>query len=83
MNETPLTSKFQQILETVEALNLEDQEILIDILQKRFYQHKRQQLAQEIKEIRQEYQQGKVKFGTVADLMAELDSYCKRSLITI
>lgn len=35
------TSDFQQAIETVEKLSLEEQEILIDTLQKRLYQQRR------------------------------------------
>jgi hypothetical protein len=34
----------------------------------------RADLAQEIAEVRQEYAQGKVKFGSVADFLTELDN---------
>ena len=67
------TSAFQQVIESVESLSLEDQEILLDILQKRLHQKRRTNLTQEITEIRQEFTQGQVKFGSVDQFLKELD----------
>ena len=67
------TSAFQQAIETVEKLSLEEQEILLDTLQKRLHQRRRAILSQEIKEIRQELAEGKVKFGSVDQFLEELD----------
>jgi ABC-type Fe3+/spermidine/putrescine transport system ATPase subunit len=59
------SSAFQQAIESVESLSLEEQEILLDILQKRLHQQRRSNLTQEIREIRQEFTQGQVKFGSI------------------
>lgn len=67
------TSAFQQAIESVESLSLEEQEILLDIIQKRLHQQRRTNLTQEIKEIRQEFIQGQVKFGSVEQFLKELD----------
>ena len=67
------TVSFQQAIEIVESLSLEDQEMLLDVLLKRLAQQRRKILVQEIAEVRQEYAQGNVQFGSVTDLMAELD----------
>lgn len=67
------TSAFQQAIESVESLSLEEQEILLDILQKRLHQQRRNNLTQEIRETRQEFTQGKVKFGSVDQFLKELD----------
>ncbi|MBW4549587.1 MAG: hypothetical protein KME35_00440 [Aphanocapsa sp. GSE-SYN-MK-11-07L] len=67
------TSAFQQAIESVESLSIEDQEILLDIIQKRLQQKRRTQLGQEIKEIRQEFAEGKVKFGSVNQFLEQLD----------
>jgi hypothetical protein len=73
MSQTTNTSQFQQALETVETLSLEDQSLLLDILQKRLRQQRRNELVKEVAEVRQDYAQGNVKFGSIADFMAELD----------
>ncbi|MGB5631570.1 MAG: hypothetical protein WBM44_24670 [Waterburya sp.] len=66
-------SIFQQAVATVEALSIEDQTILIEIIQNRLRQKKRDQLKQEIEDVRQEYREEQVKFGSVEDFLAELD----------
>ncbi|AFZ27602.1 hypothetical protein Cylst_5601 [Cylindrospermum stagnale PCC 7417] len=73
MSNSSQTSSFQQVIEAVEAMALEDREILLDILQKRLYASRRSQLAGEVAEVRQDYAEGKVKFGSVDDFLAALD----------
>ena len=70
----PSISRFQQVIDAVESLSSDEQSALLTLLQKRLTQQKRVEIVQEITEVRQEYAQGNVKFGSVADLMAELDS---------
>ena len=57
----------------METLSLEDQSLLVEIMQKRLQQQKRDQLKQEIETIRQEYQAGDITFGSAEDFMNELD----------
>jgi hypothetical protein len=73
MSKTTQTSQFQQALEAVEVLSLEDQAMLLDILQNRLRQQRRNELLKEVAEVRQEYAEGNVKFCSAADFMAELD----------
>jgi hypothetical protein len=67
------TSEFQQVIEAVESLAPEAQAVLIDIIQKRLKQRRRDELIQAVKEAEQEYTTGNVRRGSVADLMAELN----------
>ncbi|MUG92950.1 hypothetical protein F7734_11090 [Scytonema sp. UIC 10036] len=67
------TSALQQAIESVESLPIEDQEILLDILQKRLLERRRTNLYQEVREIKQEFAEGNVKFGSVDQFLAELD----------
>ena len=67
------TSAFQQAIESVENLSLEEQEILLDLLQKRLRQAKRTKLSQEITEVRQEFAAGNVKYGSVEQFLTEVD----------
>ena len=67
------TSALQQAIESVESLPIEDQEILLDILQKRLQERRRTNLYQEVSEIKQEFVAGNVKFGSVDQFLAELD----------
>ena len=70
---TEKSSTFQQAIETIETLSLNDQEALLELLQKRLIERRRKELMREIAEVRQEYAQGQVIFGAVADFMTELD----------
>lgn len=68
-------SLFQQAIETVESLSPEEQTILIDIIQNRLKQQRRDELLQAVAESEQDYAQGNVRRGIVADLMAELNEW--------
>jgi hypothetical protein len=70
---TERSSTFQKAIETIETLSLNDQEALLELLQKRLIEQRRKILMGEIAEVRQEYAQGQVRFGSVADFMAELN----------
>ena len=72
MTETA-TYQFQDILEVVETWPLQDQSLLIEIMQRRLAEKRRDELALEIKEAREYYQLGNVNRGSLSDLMAELD----------
>ena len=73
MSKATKISQFQQALEAVEVLSLEDQAMLLDILQNRLRQERGNELPKEVAEVRQEYAEGNVKFGFVADFMVNLD----------
>ncbi len=73
MSDRHKTSVFQDVIETVERFSLEDREILLDILKKRLVEQRRLQLVREIAEVRQDYKEGKIQFGTVDDFLAALD----------
>jgi hypothetical protein len=67
------TSSFQQAIETIESLPIDEQITLIDLMQNRLRYQRRQDLLQQVAEAEQAYVTGNVRKGTVADLMAELD----------
>ena len=71
-----LIYRFQDVLEIIETWPLKDQSLLIEIMQRRLVQKRREELALEIKEARADYQAGDVKRGSVMDLMAELEDCC-------
>lgn len=77
MSQVTKTSQFQQTLEAVEVLSLEEQTMPIDIVQNRLWQQRRNELLKEVAEIRQDYAEGNVNFGSIADLMTELDELIK------
>ena len=53
----PVSSRFQQVIETVEALPPDDQLLLIEIIRQRLIQYRRAELAAEVAEARQSYQE--------------------------
>ena len=66
-------SGFQEALNAVESLSLDDQLALIDVLHNRLKLRQRHQIVQEVQEVRQEFMEGKFKSGSVDDFLAELD----------
>ena len=70
----PKATTFQGALEAVESLPTEQPADLLDVLRRRFTDSKRQAMAEGIREARSDYSQGKVKRGTVDDLLKDLAS---------
>ena len=66
------TTIFQKALDAIESLPEYQQENLIDIIRHRLLDQRRELLAKNIREAREEYAGGEVKRGTVDDLMKEL-----------
>ncbi|WP_031386781.1 hypothetical protein [Desulfonatronum thiodismutans] len=65
---------FGNILDEVEKLPLEDQDMFREILTKRVIERRRNQLADEIREARAEYNSGECQPVSVDDLMNEITS---------
>ena len=63
---------FDRALETVERLALDEQEALVDVVSHRIAAARRAVLVREVAAARRDYQRGKVRRGTAADLMTEL-----------
>ena len=63
---------FQEALDIVESLPEFQQDDLVDIVQRRRIERRRELLAESIKEARAEYARGEVKRGAADDLMKEL-----------
>lgn len=66
------TATFQEALDIVESLPEYQQEDLINTIQRRHLERRRELLAERLKEARAEYARGEVTRGTVDDLMKEL-----------
>lgn len=73
MSEGLQTSRLQQALDTVESLSIEEQNLIVEILVKRLQRSRREQLLQEIKEVRQESSEGMIIVGSVDDFIRELE----------
>ncbi len=74
MSQALKTSLFQEALAAIDALSLDDQAALIDVLNNRLKLRQRQQVVREVREVQQEYREGKFRSGSVDDFLAELDS---------
>jgi len=64
--------KLNDVLEMIESLPEDQRESLIEIVQRRWVEHRRDQLALNIKAARAEYTSGEIKDGTVEELMKEI-----------
>ena len=67
--------RFEAVLESVEALSVEEQEILINLVSRRLVERRRSEIAANIAKAQEEYQAGKVRRGTVDELMVELTEW--------
>ena len=65
---------FEEVLEDIETLSLEDQEILIEILHRRIVERRREELAQDVQQARQEFQSGQCVPVTPEELLNEIES---------
>jgi hypothetical protein len=63
---------FQDVLDVMDGLPVQQQEDVLRIMQKRVVEKKRRELAIAVKEARVDYGRGEVRKGTVADLMKDL-----------
>ncbi len=72
MIEAIAKSSFQELIETVEALPLDDREILVEIINKRIIEQRREELEDDMEESLEAYQKGEVRVGTVDDLLRDL-----------
>jgi hypothetical protein len=65
-------SRFDQVLESIENLSVDEQETLIDLITHRLAERRRSEIAANIAQAQVEYQSGKVFRGTVTQIMDEL-----------
>lgn len=65
-------SNFERVLENVEALSIDEQEALMELVRQRLAERRRSEIAQNIAQAQAEYQEGKVFRGTADDIIAEL-----------
>jgi len=70
----PKTMQFSKILEMIDYLSFDEQDDLINIVKHRQIEKRREQIAQNISQARQDYQNGNVFRGNVDDIIAELNN---------
>ena len=68
------TTAFVDLLDAAEKLSLDEQETLVEVLQRRMVEHRREELAKEIQEAEREYQAGRCRPVTPEELMGEVHS---------
>ena len=69
------SSAFQQAIEGVEMLPVDDQLLLVEIIQQRLIQHRRSELIATVAEARESYQAGTVRKGTAEDLLLAVGTH--------
>jgi len=68
------TMQFSQILEMIDYLSFDEQDDLINIVKHRQIEKRREQIAQNISQARQDYQNGNIFRGNVDAIIAELNN---------
>ena len=63
---------FQDLIDAVESMPLDDQSMLVNLINKRIQEKRRADLVAEVREARDAYARGEVKQGTLEDLMKDL-----------
>ncbi|MBI5475613.1 MAG: hypothetical protein HY964_02620 [Ignavibacteriales bacterium] len=66
------TISFNEILEEAERLSLEEQETLLEILNRRIMNRRRSELAKDIQDAQSEFREGKTRTATPDELMNEI-----------
>ena len=66
------TMPFGEVLDAIDKLSQEEQETLLDIVQRRIAERSRKMLAMEIQEARQEFAEGRCRQATADELMKEI-----------
>ena len=65
---------FDNMLDTVSKLPVEEQLMLAEIIKKRIIEQRRKELANSVKESLEEYNGGKAKTGSLDDLIKDLEN---------
>jgi hypothetical protein len=66
------TSYFQDAIETVEKLPVDDQTLLIEIIRQRLLEQRRSEIAQNAQDTIKSVREGRARFGSVEDLRGDL-----------
>jgi len=67
-----MQTTFAEVLETIEKFTVDEKETLVDILQNRLREIKRQRIVKSVKESQREFEKGKLKPASVDDIMKEV-----------
>jgi hypothetical protein len=69
-----MQTTFAEVLETIEGFSIDEKETLVDILQHRLAEAKRERVIKSVKQARKEYEKGEAKVATVDEIMSEIMS---------
>jgi hypothetical protein len=64
---------FDELLDTIDQLPIDQQETLVEVIQRRLIDLRRQEIAKHASEAHTLYSTGKLPHGTVDDLLADMD----------
>ncbi len=64
--------RFDEVLDAVDKMPIEDQNTLIEVLEKRHIERRREELAKEIQQGQLEFQAGKISPKSPHDIMQEI-----------
>ncbi len=67
-----MQTTFAEVLETIEKFTVDEKETLVDILQHRLAEYRREQLLKDIKSSEDEFEKGICKPMSVDDFMQEI-----------
>ena len=63
---------FQEIIDSIESLSVEDQDYLFELIRKRRIENRRAEILANAEEVMQSFKNGTAKRGNVDDLIADL-----------
>jgi hypothetical protein len=63
---------FQEIIDSIEVLSIEDQDYLFELIRKRRIESRRQEILANSEEVMKSFENGTAKKGSVDDLIADL-----------
>lgn len=66
-------TSFNDVLEVVNRMSLDEQSLIIEILENRYREGRREDILRNARKTLQEYEKGLAKKGTVADLIKDLE----------
>ena len=66
------TISFQEIIDSVEKLSIDEQDYLFELIKKRRIEKRRLEIANHAQAVLESFKQGTAKIGTVDDLIADL-----------
>lgn len=71
---TKTRPSLQSAIDAVETLPAEEQAMVLEIIERRLAQQRREDLIQRVAEARADYQRDLVRRGSVKEILAEIDS---------